>query len=127
MTDFGLSHKLAKVSNTSADIIGILPYIDPQHFKEKLNDNYKTNKRSDVYSVGVLLWEISSGKRPFESYNKPHQKSTLMLKILNGKREIPTSDTPIDYMNIYKSMSFIITLNIYYTNEIILILIFFFF
>ncbi|GBC32604.2 kinase-like domain-containing protein [Rhizophagus irregularis DAOM 181602=DAOM 197198] len=103
LDDFGLSHnKLAEVSNTSADIIGILPFIDPQHFKEKLNDNYKANKKSDVYSVGVLLWEISSGKRPFESYNKPHQKSTLMLEILNGRREIPTSDTQIDYVNTYK-------------------------
>jgi hypothetical protein len=23
------------------------------------------NEKSDVYSVGVLLWEISSGKPPF--------------------------------------------------------------
>jgi serine/threonine protein kinase len=27
---------------------------------------YSLNKKSDVYSVGVLLWEISSGHPPFE-------------------------------------------------------------
>jgi serine/threonine protein kinase len=103
LADFDL---LDDVSNTSKGIIEKLPYIDPHHFKE--NHNYKTNKKSDVYSVGVLLWEISSNKRPFESYSKTHQGSTLTSEILNGKRETPTSDTPIDYMNIYKSMTIII-------------------
>ncbi|CAB5372505.1 unnamed protein product [Rhizophagus irregularis] len=30
------------------------------------------------------------------------QKPKLILEILNGKRETPVSDTPIDYINIYK-------------------------
>jgi serine/threonine protein kinase len=85
----------------------MLPYIDPQTFKEQTNNNdknfpqshYKANKKSDVYSVGVLLWEISSGKKPFKS----HQQAELMLEILNGKREVPIPDTPVYYINIYTS------------------------
>jgi len=63
-----------------------------------------------VYSVGVLLWEISSGQKPFKSYN---QKSKLILEILNdGKRETPIPDTPIDYINIYTSI--ILTILFYF-------------
>ena len=59
-----------------------------------------------MYSVGVLLWEISSGKKPFESYDS--SPGALMLAILAGKREIPISDTPNDYVDIYKSMNLIV-------------------
>lgn len=83
-------------------------YIDPQLFQEKEIDNYnhhyyKGREKSDVYSVGVLLWEISSGRIPFESYDTFHQQPKLMVEILSGKRETPVADTPIDYLNIYKS------------------------
>ena len=94
---------MAEVS-TQKDILEIIPYIDPQHFQGQTNDNNssRSNKKSDVYSVGVLLWEISSGQKPFKSYN---QKSKLILEILNdGKRETPIPDTPIDYINIYTSI-----------------------
>src|SRR4051794_35475071 len=104
LADFGLSRKIAEVSNSPGDIFGMLPYIDPQYFKQQTNnENYKANKKSDVYSVGVILWEISSGQNPFKSYDRPNQKPALMMEILNGKREIPVFGTPIDYVNVYKS------------------------
>ena len=99
---------MAEVS-IQKDILGVIPYIDPQHFQEQANNNnnsyhYRPNKKSDVYSVGVLLWEISSGQKPFKSYDKFYQKPKLILEILNGKRETPIPDTPIDYINIYTSI-----------------------
>jgi hypothetical protein len=100
---------LAEVS-TQKDIFGRIPYIDPQHFQEQTsNDNnssyhYKPNKKSDVYSVGVLLWELSSGQKPFNSYDKFYQKPKLIMEILDGKRESPIPDTPIGYTNIYTSI-----------------------
>ncbi|CAB4398903.1 unnamed protein product [Rhizophagus irregularis] len=107
LADFGLSRKLAEVS-TQNHIYGKIAYIDPQHFQEQTDKNnnigynYKPNKKSDVYSVGVLLWEISSGQKPFKSYNKYfYQQLNLMLEVLNGKRESPITNTPIDYINIY--------------------------
>ncbi|UZO21138.1 uncharacterized protein OCT59_013539 [Rhizophagus irregularis] len=66
--DLGLSKQLAEMSHGINEIKGV-PYIDPQAFK---NNEYKLDKKSDVYSVGVLLWEISSERPPFEkSTNKP--------------------------------------------------------
>jgi hypothetical protein len=99
---------LAEVS-TQKDIFGIVPYIDPRHFQEHTNNSnngyhYRPNKKSDVYSVGVLLWEISSGQKPFNSYDKFYLKPRLIMEILNGKRESPISNTPIDYINIYTSI-----------------------
>ncbi|GES97506.1 kinase-like domain-containing protein [Rhizophagus clarus] len=100
IADFGLSRRIEEVSSNNKDIFGILPYIDPQLLKDQANDGkkYKANKKSDVYSVGVLLWEISSGRVPFES----DDTLGLTLEILNGKRETPIANTSIDYCNIYK-------------------------
>ncbi|RGB41493.1 kinase-like domain-containing protein [Rhizophagus diaphanus] len=108
LADFGFSRRLAEVS-TQKDILGIVPYIDPQHFQEQTNNNnngyhYKPNKKSDVYSVGVLLWEISSGQKPFISYDKFYHRLKLILEISNGKRESPIPNTPVDYINIYKGI-----------------------
>ena len=120
LADFGLSHRITEVSSNQNNILGMIPYIDPQHFKKKILDNnnqncrYKANKKSDVYSVGVLLWEISSGQKPFKSYDAPYQKPRLILEILNGKRETPASDAPIDYINIYTSILILYYINIYF-------------
>ena len=99
LADFGLSRRLAEVS-TKKDIFGMVPYIDPHYLK---GNNCKANKKFDVYSVGVLLWEISSGRIPFESYNEHYQQPGLIFEISNGKRETPISDTPIDYVDVYTS------------------------
>src|SRR5438034_31528 len=110
LADFGLSRR-AEVSNSVKDVFGKVPYIDPQHFKKSTN---KIDKKSDVYSVGVLLWEISSGQKPFESYDSPHDEIALTLEILDGKRETPIPDTPIDYINIYTSMNLIYYITLIY-------------
>ena len=107
LADFGLSRRIAEVSNTPGEIFGMLPYIDPQHFKQQTNNDnknyrYQANKKSDVYSVGVILWEISSGRKPFESYD--NVSKALMIALSNGERETPISNTPIDYIKIYKSI-----------------------
>ena len=98
---------MAEVSSSAKDVFGILSCIDPQCFKEQATNNYyRINEKSDVYSVGMLLWEISSGHIPFESYDN----NCLLNAILNGKRETPIPNTPTDYINIYTSRNPIIRL-----------------
>nr|CAG8445427.1 7211_t:CDS:2 [Entrophospora candida] len=78
LADFGLSRKILELTATSAfQLKGVLPYIDPECFKY----NSKPNKESDVYSVGVLLWELSSNEPPFSNHD---QHYTLMYNISQG-------------------------------------------
>ena len=52
LADFGLSIKIAKAPSDTSKIFGVIPFIDPK----SLNDqSYKLNKKSDVYSIGVLM------------------------------------------------------------------------
>ncbi|GBC52592.2 uncharacterized protein OCT59_028773 [Rhizophagus irregularis] len=95
LADFGLSKKIAKASSNRSQICGIIPFVDPR----SLNDHdYKLNEKSDVYSIGVLMWQISSGIRPFSDLN---YDAGLMLSIVNGKREEIIDNTPIEYSNLY--------------------------
>ncbi|CAI2179331.1 3994_t:CDS:2, partial [Funneliformis geosporum] len=86
-------------------VFGVLPYVDPKRFdRQRKNDNtfqpYMLNKKSDVYSVGVLLWEISSGRPPF--YVKGEEYDfTLAMDIIQGLRESVIPGTPEFYVNIY--------------------------
>ncbi|CAB4417862.1 unnamed protein product [Rhizophagus irregularis] len=96
LADFGLSKKIIEASSDISKVLGVLPYVDPKNFDDK--ENYKLNKKSDVYSIGVLLWQISSGYRPFR---KVDYGLSLMLSILNGKREKIINGTPVEYSNLY--------------------------
>ena len=102
VADFGLSKRIGASSNIQSKLFGIIPYIDPKSFIRKKNKNktetYALSEKSDVYSVGILLWEISSGKQPFcdESYD-----FGLVTEILRGFREEPVPNTPEDYIKIY--------------------------
>jgi hypothetical protein len=46
-----------------------------------------------VYSIGVLLWQISSGYNPF--YKVDHDAS-LVLSILNGKEKKLLVELPLN-------------------------------
>ena len=103
MADFGLSKRIEDASNSRSKLFGIVPYVDPKSFNRQRRNNsqvkaYSLNNKSDVYSVGVLLWEISSGQIPFcnETYD-----IGLAMDILQGFRETPVPNTPDDYVKIY--------------------------
>ena len=74
-----------------------MPYIDPKGLN---GQNYKLNKKSDVYSIGVLMWQISSGYKPFHDVDYDVK---LTMIILNGGREKVIAGTPVKYSNLYRS------------------------
>src|SRR6185436_17309020 len=60
ITDFGLSSVLKQAMSKSGGD-GAPAYIDPLSLKDK---SYQRGKRSDIFSLGIILWEISGGKDP---------------------------------------------------------------
>ncbi|GBC02728.1 hypothetical protein RclHR1_04780015 [Rhizophagus clarus] len=90
LTDFELS----------SNILKMVAYVDPQIFniKRDNNDQIQVNKKNNIYSIGILLWEISSGRPPFctNLYD-----DDLTKKISQGLREKPISNTPADYVKVY--------------------------
>ena len=98
LADFGLSRKIAESSSNSG-ILGVVPYVDPKSFNNQNNKslNYKLSKKSDVYSVGVLIWQISSGYEPF----KDKAGVGLIMTIYNGLREEIIEGTSAKYSELY--------------------------
>ncbi|CAB4437555.1 unnamed protein product [Rhizophagus irregularis] len=70
-------------------IYGNLPYIAPEIIAGK-----ETTPASDIYSIGMLMWEISSGQPPFINSDNDFD---LALKIINGMRPKIIPGTPLKY------------------------------
>jgi serine/threonine-protein kinase len=61
VVDFGLARASAAVGNTRAGlIIGSVAYIAPEQVTGALTD-----ARTDVYSAGIMLFEMLTGRQPF--------------------------------------------------------------
>jgi len=66
MMDFGLSRRTTDVSmaTQAGEIVGTIAYLAPERFLGKPAD-----ARSDLYSVGIVMYEIFTGALPFKSEN----------------------------------------------------------
>src|SRR6266540_550497 len=85
------------VTKLHDSIFGNIPYIAPEILKAIKTKQDSHTKSSDIYSLGVLLWEISSGKTPFEDHND----YTIITAILLGVREEKIAYTPDEYYKLY--------------------------
>jgi serine/threonine-protein kinase len=66
--DYGLSKIIDYSSITkTGDILGFPPYMSP----EQITDSKNIDKRSDLYTLGVVLYEMLTGKFPYEFSNFP--------------------------------------------------------
>lgn len=68
ITDFGIARSLLSEDSstpltTTGQILGSLPYMSPEQLA---GDPRRIDQRSDIYSLGVILYEILTGRRPFE-------------------------------------------------------------
>ena len=79
VTDFGIARFSRSGMHTITDkAIGTVHYISPEQAKGE-----ETNTQSDLYSVGVMMYEMCTGKLPFDS----DSAVTVALKQI--------SDTPV--------------------------------
>lgn len=60
LIDFGIAKSFTLSSNRSLDFKGTVAYVSPEQLLAKEVDH-----RSDLFSLGVLLYEILAGTRPF--------------------------------------------------------------
>ena len=58
--DFGLARAITEHTN-SGDLVGTIAYLSPE-----LVTRGQADARSDVYAAGILLFELLTGKQPFE-------------------------------------------------------------
>lgn len=107
ITDFG-GARLMKADGDDADItqvIGQIPFTDPRFLNDR--KNYQKNLKSDIYSLGVILWEISANKMPFENYmldsRGDFRDLCLTMEIIFGLREEPVILTPPAYVKLYQN------------------------
>lgn len=65
VTDFGIARFSRSETRTMTDsTIGSVHYISPEQARGDITDD-----KADIYSVGVMLYEMLTGKLPFESDN----------------------------------------------------------
>lgn len=80
LMDFGIARLMGSQRLTRADrVVGTLEYMAPE-----LLNGAEPSVQSDLYAMGVLMYEMLSGKMPFE----PTTESTLITQILT-KKPIP--------------------------------------
>ncbi|HVS26397.1 MAG TPA: serine/threonine-protein kinase [Burkholderiales bacterium] len=77
ITDFGIAHLPSGSKTATGTILGSPKYMSPEQIVGKPVDG-----RSDIFSLGVMLYEMVTGKAPFDG----ETISTIMYRILN---EIP--------------------------------------
>jgi serine/threonine protein kinase len=66
------------VNKLPGSIYGILPYIAPEVITKNI-----TTKETDIYSIGILMWVVSSGEPPFSNCKYDY---SLVMNIINGIR-----------------------------------------
>ncbi|HVS81998.1 MAG TPA: protein kinase, partial [Pyrinomonadaceae bacterium] len=98
--DFGLSKVISKsqvveseveteaLLSTPGAIMGTVPYMSPEQVKGKALDG-----RSDIFSFGVMLYEMLSGQQPFAGESSAATASAILTRepppLARYSREIP--------------------------------------
>ena len=80
---------------TTSNHLGAKAYLDPKCFNG--NDS-KRDEKSDIFSFGIILWEISSRKYPCSELDSI---SDIQLYRLSGGRHDVIPGTPEGYENLY--------------------------
>lgn len=66
LLDFNLSDDLVVNGPLSLGIGGTLPYMAPEHL-QAVRDGGTVDARSDLFSLGVIMFELLTSRRPFDS------------------------------------------------------------
>jgi predicted Ser/Thr protein kinase len=99
LTDFGLSRIKTETASTTATAssqsVGTLPWMAPELFKRRA----KYTKNADMYSYGMVLWELASRKVPFSD---AHNREILIQWLRDGEQEEIPQDCPTGFAKLIK-------------------------
>ena len=93
--DFGISKALTNTKNNASTIIGT-----PYYFSPEIINGEPYNYKTDIWSLGVVLYEMCCLKLPFESNNI----AQLSIKILRGKYDPIPNRYSKNMANLIKQM-----------------------
>ncbi len=84
--DFGLARATGHRTITIAkSLVGSIYYSSPEQIRGQILDN-----RSDIFALGIVLYEMVSGRRPFNGRTMPE----LSQAIISGKVQPPSTHNP---------------------------------
>ncbi|XP_066369934.1 LRR receptor-like serine/threonine-protein kinase ER1 isoform X1 [Miscanthus floridulus] len=88
LTDFGIAKSLCvSKTHTSTYVMGTIGYIDPEYARTS-----RLNEKSDVYSYGIVLLELLTGKKPVDNECNLHH---LILSKTASNEVMDTVDPDI--------------------------------
>jgi serine/threonine-protein kinase len=96
VTDFGIAKMMSMGMTQAGQILGTPNYMSPEQVKGRGVDG-----RSDIFSLGVILYELVTGEKPFSGQNI----TTVIYKIIN---ENPISPRELD-ATIHPGLSYVIS------------------
>ncbi|CAB4420349.1 unnamed protein product [Rhizophagus irregularis] len=92
--DLGLS-KSSLNDDEDNEVYGIIPYVAPEVLQ-----GHKYTKASDIYSYGMIMWELMTGRRPF--WDRNHD-TDLIIEICDGLRPPIVTNAPEGYIELMQS------------------------
>ena len=93
--DFGIARVMSKSNTLTKEALGSVHYISPEQAKGSHTDN-----RSDLYSLGVVMYEMMAGRPPYDG----ESPVAVAIQHINGGAPAPSTFNP----NIPKGMEQII-------------------
>ena len=96
VVDFGVAKVASLAMTTTGAVLGTPYYMSP----EQITGN-KVDSRSDIYSIGAVLYQALTGERPFEG----ESTSSLLYKIVNTQPIQPDAidaDIPVPLCDIIR-------------------------
>ena len=85
VTDFGIARLMSQSNTLTREALGSVHYISPEQAKGGRVDN-----RSDIYSLGVVMYEMMTGRAPFDG----DSPVAVAIQHINGGAAMPSTLNP---------------------------------
>lgn len=83
--DFGIAQVMNKSNTLTKEALGSVHYISPEQAKGSFTDS-----RSDIYSLGVVMYEMMTGRPPYDG----DSPVAVAIQHINGGAPLPSSLNP---------------------------------